>query len=99
MSNQPTELKTMAPFWGEDLTPFKRAYSRALTFVCARHYPMPSWKEGDDPFFSSGIGPETNCCAVDVLIEQCQLLTERVRQLEDTFLPPRKGSGRHTKTD
>ena len=84
---------------GEDLTPFKRAYSRALTFVCERHYPMLPWKEGDDLFFGAGIGPTSNCCASDVLIEQCKLLAGRVKQLEDTFLPPRKGSGRHTKTD
>lgn len=52
--------------------PFHAAYSRALNYVCKRHYePVPT-KAGDDPFFSS---PTGNCCAVDVLIAELEKLS------------------------
>jgi hypothetical protein len=53
----------------EDLTPFKRAYSRALNYVCQRHFQAVSTKPGDDPFFAS---PDGNCCASDVLIAELE---------------------------
>ena len=71
---------------GEDLTPFKRAYSRALTFVCERHYPMLPWQEGDDLFFGAGIGPAANCCATDVLVA-------RVKELEALLAVSRQPAG------
>lgn len=52
---------------------FKGAYSRALNYVCERHFSGIQSKPGDDPFFAS---PDGNYCAVDVLIAEL----EKVRQ-------------------